>query len=139
MKNHIIPLLVIGLLLSASFGLAIMNHMDGQGHNQCPFETAGTVDCVQVQNPTGFAVSHLNALSRFFSAIPVNGFAGLSASYLLLAFGALFFFKKDSEPFKLKPLFIQRCLYESLVTPNKILLAHWFSLHENSPAFILGR
>lgn len=134
MKNPIFPLLIIGLLFFASFGLVIMSHIDGQGHSQCPFEMAGVTDCVQVQNPMGFAISHLNALSKFFSAIPVNSFTNLIVIYLLLAFTTFFSFKKDFESFKLKPIFIRSRLYESFVSPNKILLTRWFSLHENSPA-----
>lgn len=139
MKSHITPLLIIGLLLFASFGLVTMNHVDEQGHSRCPFETAGAIDCTQIQNPVGFAISHLNALSKFFSAIPVDSLVSLIAIYLLFAHAAIIYFKENFDLLKLKSIFIRRYLCESWLTPNKILLIHWLSLHENSPAFTLGR
>lgn len=139
MKTPFIPLLIISFLLSVTFGLSIMNHMGEQGHSRCPFETAGAVDCTRVQNPVGFAISHLNALSKSFSAIPVSSFVSLIAIYLLLALAAIIYLKNDFESFKLKVIFIRRHIYEYWVTPNKILLTYWLSLYENSPAFIPRR
>ena len=114
----------------------MMNHMDGMGHSDCPFEVAEITNCVQVQNPIAFAVSHLNALSKFFSAIPVNTFASLISTFLLLALAVFIISNKEFELFKLEPLFIRSRLGGSFVPQNKILLTDWFSLHENSPAFI---
>ena len=139
MKNYLIPFLVIGLLVSASFGLVMMNHMDGQGHSNCPFDTAGASGCAQARNPIDFVVSHLNALSRFFSALPVNSLASLISLFLLSILAIATIFNKESEFLKLRPLFAKNHFHESFVPINKVLITRWFSLHENSPAFIGGR
>ena len=139
MKNYVISLIIIGSLLSAIFGLVMMNHMDGQGHGQCPFEATGIIDCVQVQNPMGFITSHFNAFSKFSSAIPVNGFAISLALLLALVFGVIIIFTKGFGLFKSQSLLFKDRLRESFVPPNKILLTRWFALHENSPALIGGR
>src|SRR3989344_7206678 len=104
MKNSFIPLLIIGSLLSASFGLVMMNHMDGQEHGQCPFEATGITDCVQVQNPIDFVTSHLNAFSKFSSAVPVNSFAISLTLLLALALTVFIIFNKEFELFKSEPL-----------------------------------
>lgn len=138
MKNYLIALLIIGSLLSASFGLVMMNHMDGQGHGQCPFEATRATDCVQA-NPIDFVISHLNAFSKYSSAIPVNGFAISLTLLLALAFAVFIVFNKEFDLFKSQLLTVKGHLRESFVSPNKTLLNHWFALHENSPAFMIGR
>lgn len=139
MKNFFLPLLIIGLLLSASFSLIMMNHMDEPGHNNCPFKAPGVADCVQVQSPLDFISSHLNSVSRFFSAIPVNSFTVSLTLILVLTFAVFIIFNKKFELFKFRPLLIENRLREFFVPPNKILFSHWFAFHENSPAFIGGR
>ena len=139
MKNSFIPLLVIGSLLSAGFGLVMMNHMDGQGHGQCPFEATGITDCVQVQNSIDFVTSHLNAFSKFSSAVPINSFAISLTLLLALVLAVFIIFNKEFELLKLEPLLARNHLRESFIPPNRILLTDWLSLHENSPSFIGGR
>lgn len=140
MKNLFIPLLIIGLLLFASFGLVMMNHMDDQGHAVCPFETVGTADCAQVQNPVVFATSHLNALSQFFSATPISGFAGLISFLLLLILASFVVLDKKSDLFGRRLLFLVKSWLREIFAPlSKILLVNWLALHENSPAFIKRR
>ena len=140
MKNTLIPLLLIGILLSASFGLAKMNHMDNQGgHVQCPFETARVTDCTRLQTPINSVTSHLSALSKFLSTIPVNGFDGLISIFLIFALTIFVTFNKEFELFRLNPLFVKSNLRKAFVSSNKILLAHWLALHENSPSFMSGR
>ena len=139
MKNSFIPLLIISSLISASFGLVMMNHMDGQEHGQCPFEATGVTNCVQVQNPIDFVTSHLNAFSKFSTAVPVNSFVTSLTLLLALALAAFITFNKEFELFKLRPLLARDHLRESFVPPNRILLMQWLALHENSPAFIGGR
>jgi hypothetical protein len=139
MKNRLIPLLFIGLLLSTSFGLLAMNHIDGQGHGQCPFEVTGVNDCSQALNTIDFVASHLDVLSQFSLATPSEGFSGLIALSLLLAFALFLVFNKGFELPNLKPVSIQSRFRQSFVPPTKILLTRWFALHENSPAFIVGR
>ena len=132
MKRYLFSLLIIGSLLSASFGLVMMKHMDG--HGQCPFEPAGITDCIQVQSPIGFATSHLNYFSKFYVAVSVNSFVISLTLLLALAFAILITFNKEFELFKLQLLFARNHLREFFVSPNKILLTHWLALHENSPA-----
>jgi len=139
MKRYLFSLLIIGSLLSASFGLVMMNHMDGQGHGQCPFQATGITDCVQVQNPIDFVTSHLGALSKLSSAVPVDSFAASLTLLLVLTLAVFITFNKELELFKLQPLLARSHLRESFVPPNKIILNHWFALHENSPSFIGGR
>ena len=139
MKNHFITMLIISSLLSASFGLVIMNHMDGQGHGQCPFEPTGVTDCVQVQNPIDFLTSHRNAFSKFSLATTVDSFATFLTSLFALALAVLIIFNKESGLFKSQHLLERKHLRESFVAPNKILLTHWLAFHENSPAFLSGR
>ena len=139
MKKYLISLLIIGSLISASFGLVMMNHMDGEGHGQCPFEATTILDCVQVQNPIDFVTSHLNAFSKFSSAIPVNSFVTSLTLLLAVALAVFIIFNKEFELFKLRPLFVIKHLRESFVPPNRILLTRWLALHENSPSFIGGR
>ncbi|HEY4506671.1 MAG TPA: hypothetical protein VJH71_00710 [Candidatus Paceibacterota bacterium] len=138
MKNYIIALLIISSLVSVSFGLVAMNHMDGQGHGECPFEVSGVTNCVQAQNPIDFATSHLNAFSKFYSATPVNGFSLISL-YLLWSLAIFIIFNKELELFKFQPLLARNNPKESFVAPSRIVLTDWLSLHENSPAFIGGR
>lgn len=139
MKNLITSLFLIGILLSASFGLVMMNHTDGMGHSQCPFEAVGVTDCAQVQNPLDFMVSHLNAIARFFSAAPVDSFMISLALLLILAFSILIGFNKKLESLTLWAVFAKSHIRESFVSPNRILFNRWFALHENSPAFLVGR
>lgn len=136
MKNAIIPLLIIGLLLSASFGLVAMNHMDGQGHNLCPFEAAGVTDCTRVQSPIDFTFSHLNSLAGFFLAVPVAGFVSLISLFLL---SALTMVAILSEPglIESKPSPLSNRIRKTFVSPQKTLLTDWFALHENSPAIVV--
>ena len=139
MKNSFIPLVIIGLLLSASFGLVMMNHADGQGHGECPFKTTGVADCAQVQSPLDFMISHLNAFAKFSSATPVTSFVISLAQLLILAFSIPLILSKRLELFAPGHIFIQGHLRESFTAPSRILFNHWFALHENSPAFISGR
>lgn len=134
MKNSFMPLLIIGFLLSASFGLVMMNHMDGQGHSQCPLKTAGVIDCAQVQNPLDFITSHLNAVSKFFSAVLTKNFAASLLYLLVLTFAVLIIF--DKQLLALIRSFVRSRSKEAFIPPHKILFNHWFALHENSPAFI---
>ncbi len=136
MKNPIRYLFIIGLLFSASFGLVMMGHIDNQGHGLCPFETAGVTDCNQLQNPIDFVISHLNAVSGFFSAIPINGFVFFISMVLLLAFAIFILPSGESELLKFGTAFVQKHIHESFVSPIRILLANWFALHENSPAIV---
>lgn len=139
MKKPLISLLVMGLLISTSFGLVLMGHMVGQGHAGCPFAVVGIVDCAQVRSPLAFVISHLNALNKFFSAIPANSFAMYLAMLLVLVFAAPFGFSKKFESLTLQPVFTGSRIREFFVSPHRILFNHWFALHENSPAFMSGR
>ena len=139
MKNSFIPLLIIGLLLFAVFGLSMMSHMDGQGHSTCPFEPTGVADCFQIQNPLNFVSSHLNAFARFFSAIPTDRLAVLFSLVLLFALALSFVLSKDFGLDGARSSVIGNQLRESFVSPVKEQLMRWFALHENSPAFITGR
>lgn len=133
MKNPLIPLVVIGILISASFGLVLMSHMDEQGHGQCPFETAGVAVCGLMQTPIDFVVSHLNAFSKFSSAIVVTS---LLAMLLLLTFSLLFKLYYDSALFGLRPLLIGSLPRGSFISPHRQKLTHWLSIHENSPTVL---
>ena len=135
MKNTIIPLLLIGMLLSVSFGVLMMNHMDGQGHNLCPFEAV--TNCAQGQNSINFMTSHLSALAKFFSSTSVNSLVNLISIFTLLDLAISPILK--SESLKLRPLLIKNKLRESFVPPQRTLFTDWFSLHENSPAFLVRR
>jgi len=104
MKNSFIPLLMISSLISASFGLVMMNHMDGQGHGQCPFEATGITDCVQVQNSIDFVTSHLNAFSKFSSAVPINSFAISLTLLLALVLAVFIIFNKEFELLKFRSM-----------------------------------
>lgn len=137
MKNPFIPLLIIGLLLFASFGLVMMDHMDGQGHTNCPLQAVGANDCAQVRGPLDFVISHLNAVSKFFSAIPAKTFATSIFYLLALLSAALAIFNRQS--LILLPALANNRPRESFAPPRRMLLNHWFSLHENSPSFIGGR
>jgi|SRR3989344_2185613 len=133
MKSPLIPLMVIGILLSASFGLAMMSHMDEQGHSQCPFETAGATVCGLMQSPIEYAISHLNALLSFFTSTIVASFAGFLALLLLftLSFSAGLF-----GNFKPKLLLARVYSQNSFDSPFRQQLIRWFALHENSPSSI---
>lgn len=131
-------MLMIGLLLSASFGLAMMNHMDDQGHNQCPLETTGVTDCAQVESTVDFVTSHLNAVSGFFSALPVQGFA-FSLALLFALASNIFIVFSNRERSKTELLSVKGRVHMSFVAPRTIAFSRWFALHENSPAFIAGR
>ena len=139
MKKTVIPLIIIGLLLYASFGLIMVNHMDGMGHNICPFEAVGLKNCVNVQNPLDFVASHLDVFSKFFSAIPINGFAVSLALLFAFALGVLVIFNSLFEIHKFQRLRVINRLHEFFVSPNKNRLTRWFALHENSPSLITGR
>ena len=139
MKKLLVLLLIIGPLFLSSFGLFTMNHGDMMEHGQCPFETAGITDCSQVQGPIDFVISHLNALSKFSLAIPLNSFTVSLALLLTLALAILFTFYKEFELFKFRPLLAIDRFQESFIPSNKILLNSWLALHENSPSFIGGR
>lgn len=136
MKNSFLPLFIIGLMLFSSFSLAIMDHMDGQNHAKCPFETAGTVDCTQVQNAIDFVVSHFGAVSGFFSAGIAGNSVNLIALSLLLMLAVSAIFNKSNDPFRLRPVTLENLSREVFISPNKIILTHWLAMHENSPAFI---
>ena len=131
MNKSFIPLLIIGILLSVSFGLLIMGHMDGQGHSICPFETAA--NCSQAQGPISSATSHLNAISKFFSAIPADVFIGF-ISLLVLAIISVLVFDHGSLSLKFRKLFFSRRLAKVFVPTRSSLILSWLSLHENSPA-----
>lgn len=133
MKKRFISLLIIGLFLSASFSLVAMNHMDGQGHARCPFEAAGVTDCAQTQNSLSFLVSHLNAFSKFLSAIPVNSFIVLTFLFLLLALAVLFTSIK-LKLFGLNSFFTKTGFQETFALSNRISFTDWLAFHQNSPA-----
>lgn len=134
MKNPFIPLLIIGLLLFASFGLVMMGHTDGQGHNDCPLQPVAANDCTKVQGPLGFITSHLNAVSKFFSAIPVKTFVASALYLLAVALAALVSLNAR--------LFIARFSLASVNCAEAFVPLHrprfhqWSALHENSPTFI---
>src|SRR3989344_3127992 len=137
MKNAVTPLLLISMLFSVTLSVAMMNHTDEMGHSLCPFEVAGLAECAQVQNTVDSLTSHLSALSKFFSTTPAGGFANLISLFLLLALAIVVTYS-NRDPYKLKPLLIENQFRESFIAPNRILFNSWFSLHENSPAFIEG-
>lgn len=137
MKNVIIPLLLISVLFSASLSLVAMNHTDEMGHIQCPF--AEVTNCAQVQSSLDFMTSHLNALSKLYSATPVNSFALSFSLILALALATFIGFNKKFESPPLQTTFFRSRLRESFISPNRILFNHWLSLHENSPASLVGR
>ncbi len=135
MKTPLFVLLIISLLFSASYGMAMMSHLDGQEHSECPFEAAVAVNCNQNQNPVGFVTSHLNAFARFFSAVP-TGFYGLILLSVVLLCAAFYLLDKKRTPLELKSLIKQSHVRKFFTPPSRILLTHWFALHENSPAMI---
>lgn len=126
------PLLIIIVLISANFGLALMSHMDELGHG-CPFEVAGTTNCVLAQTPMDFVTWHLNALSKFSSATIVTS---LLAMLLLLTFSLFFKLYYDPALFGLRPLLIGSLLRGSFISPHRQKLTHWLSIHENSPGIL---
>ncbi|OGN27633.1 MAG: hypothetical protein A2941_01420 [Candidatus Yanofskybacteria bacterium RIFCSPLOWO2_01_FULL_49_17] len=132
MKRALIPLIIIGLLVSGTLGLFLMDHMDSSSHIKCPFESAGIINCVLVQNPLDLATSHLNAFSKFFSAAPVSAFAALMSLAVLLAF-ALLVVPSYQFP-KLRPARIKRYSAGRFIPLSDRDFIHWFALHENSPA-----
>ena len=135
MRNLGIPLLIIGLLLSASLSLIMMNHSDGQSHGQCPFKVAGTVDCAQAQNSFDLVIIHLNSVAQFSQATPTNIFTTLLLVFLLAVLSS-FALGRNSELYKSRLGFLPSRFYESFTSPSKILFNYWFALHENSPSFI---
>lgn len=139
MKNLIIPLVLILVLFSASLSLVMMNHMNDSGHSSCPLETVGITDCTLTQNPINFIISHLNALSNFSLAIPITKLVGLISLFLLLVFSSFTIFGRGLELFTAQSLSEKGKFRDSFVPPNRILFNHWFALHENSPALIVGR
>ncbi len=138
MKKFFISLLIIGSLLSLTFGLVIMPNMSGQEHSQCPFEAAGIVNCAQAQNLVGFMSAHVNAFSQFFLATSADGFAIFLTLFSLFALAVFVIFGKDFKLLGSKFIFISSYFRKSF-SPNKILFGDWFALHENSPAFIARR
>lgn len=139
MKNIVISLLLIGTLFSVTLSVTMMNHMDNQGHSLCPFGAAGITNCDQVRNFMEFITSHLNAFARFSLAVPVNNFAVSLIALLILVFSVPIIFSRELKLFTPKSIFAQIHLRESFTAPKRLLFNHWFSLHENSPAFLMGR
>src|SRR3989344_880564 len=133
MRDIVILFLVIGMLFSASFSLVMMNHMDNQVHSLCPFEAAGVTNCTRAQISLISMVSHLNALSRFFSAVPVADFSNLISLLFLLVLATITTLGKP-DLIKLNPLSVKSRLNKSFVPIQKNLFVDWFALHENSPA-----
>ena len=140
MKNILAPILISFLLLSISGSLATMNHMGNQGHTRCPFEVAGVVDCNQIQNSLSFVISHLNAISGFFLAIPTTALASLFVLLSLLILISIYL-RPDRDLRLLKPQLLHRTDRERefFILPHQEQLMHWLSLHENSPAFVERR
>ena len=134
MKNYLLPVLIIGLLLSANLGLATMNHMDGQDHVKCPFDAAGFTNCTQVQSPLDLITIHLNAFSRSFLSTPVGSFFVFLSLLLLLGLAAFVTFSNDAEFLKRDQGHIIKYLYGYFVSHSEQQIIQWLSLHENSPA-----
>ncbi len=139
MRNQVITTIIIALLLTTTLGLATMNHMD-QDHSSCPFEVPGVANCAQLQSPFGFLTSHLDAFSRFTSAIPaINSLV----AFLLLLSSLIFLipviFAKNFDLFNFQIDYTHNRLRESFVSLKRSLLIDWLALHMNSPTIILGR
>ena len=134
MKNPFISLLIIGLLLSASLGLVMMKHMNEEGHVVCPFDLVGATSCAQFRNSFDFIASHLNAFSRFISAIPASSFTVYFYLLLLLILSLPVILKRDLRVLKLKTTPGKTWFYESFIPTFQELRMYWFALHENSPA-----
>src|SRR3989344_7169333 len=121
MKRFLVPLIIISLLFSVTLGLAAMNHMDGQGHSQCPFEVMGVASCGLAKNVFDFIILHLNLFSRLFSATLFNSIS--LAALSLLALGLFAVFRK--EFLVLQPRF--------LVAENYFLSSFFFLAVRRSP------
>jgi len=136
MKNVIIPFLLIGVLFSASFGLVMMGHSDGQGHSQCPFEKAKVIECMKFENVLGSVIAHLGAVSQFFSTIPVSAFL---ASLILALFFTAFLGFREGNCFRPGLIYFLGRDGKPLIVSAQTLFSEWLSLHENSPSFSIKR
>ena len=138
MKNQVISSIIIALLLSTTLGLMTMNHMD-QDHDICPFEVPGVASCVQVYGAYGFIASHLNAFSRYVSAIPVNSFGGIFLLFLSMIFLTSTLLSENTKSFKFRSILISNRLREILIIPKRTTIIDWLAIHENSPAILARR
>ncbi|OGY66038.1 MAG: hypothetical protein A3I89_00885 [Candidatus Harrisonbacteria bacterium RIFCSPLOWO2_02_FULL_41_11] len=134
MKRFLVPLIIISLLFSVTLGLAAMNHMDGQGHGQCPFEVMGVASCGLAKNAFDFIIPHLNLFSRLFSATLFNSIS--LAALSLLALGLFAVFRKEFLVLQPRFLVAENYFSSSFVSSAAKRTTHWLALHENSPAFI---
>ncbi|MDO8492401.1 MAG: hypothetical protein Q7S34_02055 [bacterium] len=133
MKYGIATFLIM-IMMTAVFGFVALDH--GMNHQKigCITSAFNDTDC-----PTSLMGSVLHHIAMFetFSAVPVSPIFILLIAFLLLALISFFF--ADLKRFvrqRIRALFDKsRALSFGLYIKQKIDLAHWLSLFENSPSF----
>ena len=117
------------------FGFLGMDHLGEQGHNNggCIASTVLNTDCLKM-NLLDSAIFHLNA-SKVFSTAVFNE----SALNIFLIIAVLFFFFWSKVKLIFSPKLLQQNSLGHIprdvsLKPRRQKIAHWLTLHENSPA-----
>lgn len=129
MKVFITICLVIVTFSVAGLGFAMMDH--GADHSGCLAAVSSGVNCSQILNPIDLAGMHAGFLAQFTNAIFAKTLA-LAGLFLALYF--LFVIVEPELKFRIK-----RISASDPPQHFKQRFESWFSLHENSPSFALGR
>ena len=136
-KNTFIFSFIILFLAVPILGFVAMHH-DGE-HGNCAMVTAKGFDCPSSLNSFDMAIFHLD-LSKFFSSAV---FSANILNYIFIYVGLMFFvgLLVLHDPYLIKPFVVyrHRQLFELNSAQFRQRLLYWFSLHENSPATLLGR
>lgn len=127
-------------MLSIFIGIAVFGffRMDMSGHNNCIASMMNPNALCPNSNALAVSAFHVEAFRNFLSAT-FGGASAMLLAFVLFIFAGLFFSAAnliDNENFQL-----QQVLLSDYPKPSthRLKFFNWFSIHENSPAFIIRR
>lgn len=138
MKVALTTVLIIGFALVAVFGVFAMGHCSGHCYGGCIAATANRQLCPENENALQFLTFHFDSFKSFSTAIFGDNFAIALFWFLalLMPIGVRIMASAKPTPTIFATSYRHKQSLELLSHPLQRELAHWLSLHENSPAVL---
>ena len=134
MKPAFTALIIFSFIGIAVFGIFAMDHGSGHSYDGCLAAAARGTNCPKTKDANSFIAFHLDTFKSFSTAIFGDNFANalvllLAGFFSLLGIAAFWKIHLEFSP----NLYSRAGPLESPPFTCQKRLAHWLSLHENSP------